>query len=169
LFDAPPSELASSAAAVPFFVREATMNRTDLALLLMSHVAGSPAESYPLDRIRVQKGVFLLTQRGNPAWRPLYTYRPYNWGPYSSQLAIDTDAMLSRGYLESVPGARHGQYRTTATGEDRARQLWGGISEQERSFIRTVRAYVTSRSFTQLLREVYAAYPNYATASQFSG
>jgi len=36
-------------------------------------------------------------------------------------------------------------------------------------FIRSVRAYVTHKSFTQLLREVYAEYPEFATASQFSG
>lgn len=145
------------------------MERSELALLTMSRLAGSPDERYPLDRIRVQKAIFLLTQRGSPAWRSLYSYRPYNWGPYSSGVASDTDTLVRAGLLEDVPGARHGQYRTTPSGESRAELIWATLSAQERSFIRTVRAYVTGRSFTELLREVYAAYPDFASASQFSG
>jgi uncharacterized protein len=145
------------------------LDRSDLALLTMSQIAGSHGEQYPLDRIRVQKAIFLLTQRGSRQWRHLYDYRPYNWGPYSSQLASDTEILIREGLLEDVPGAQHGRYRTTPIGESRAREAWKSLSDQEQSFLRTVRGYVTSRSFTQLLREVYAAYPDYATASQFSG
>jgi uncharacterized protein len=145
------------------------VNRSDLALLTMSQLASAPGEPFPLDRIRVQKAIFLLTQRGPPDWKPLYQYRPYNWGPYSSQLAADTESLIRAGYLEDVPGARHGQYRATTLGEAYADQVWATLSAKEQHFIRSVRAYVTNRSFTQLLREVYAAYPDYATASQFSG
>ncbi len=145
------------------------LDRSELALLTISQLAENPGEQYPLDRIRVQKAIFLLTQRGSPAWRSLYSYYPYNWGPYSSELSSDTDALVRAGLLENVPGARYGQYRATPHGEARASQAWVALTAQEQSFIRTVRAYVTSRSFTQLLREIYAAYPDYATASQFSG
>jgi len=46
---------------------------------------------------------------------------------------------------------------------------WMSGLPPEMEFIRSVRAYVTHKSFTQLLREVYAEYPEFATASQFSG
>lgn len=162
--------LAQGPFSVRFSVRgRCTLERSELALLTMSQLAAGLGEPYPLDRIRVQKAVFLLTKRGSLAWRNLYAYRPYNWGPYSSQLSSDTDALVRAGLLEDVPGARYGQYRATPRGEALAAQAWAALSSQEQSFIRTVRAYVTSRSFTQLLREVYAAYPDFATASQFSG
>lgn len=147
------------------------MNRNELALAIMSQLAGGPGEQHALDRIRVQKAVFLLTQRGNPNWRELYDYRPYNWGPYSSQLAADMDTLVGQGLAEvvEVPGSRYGAYRTTAEGEAAATSAWSALQQTERDFIRSVRRYVIAKSFTQLLREVYAEYPEFATASHFSG
>ena len=137
----------------------------------MSQLATQPGEQYPLDRIRIQKAVFLLTHRGSPSWKTLYKYNPYNWGPYSSQLAADIGMLVAQGLLEveDVPGSQHGAYRLTARGEARARDIWATMTPREMSFISSVRAYVTHRSFTQLLREVYAEYPEFATASYFSG
>jgi uncharacterized protein YwgA len=139
--------------------------------MLMSQLAGNPGEPYPLDRIRAQKAVFLLTRRGSEAWKTLYNYQPYNWGPYSSQLASDLDRLVRLNCLEvaEVPGSRYGRYRTTIGGEDRAQQIWTGLKPSESEFIRSVRAYVTHRSFTELLREVYAEYPEFASVSYFSG
>lgn len=147
------------------------MDGRDLTLTMMSQLASAPGEQYPLDRIRIQKAIFLLTRRGSPGWRGLYPYRPYNWGPYSSQLTFDIGELVGQGLLEveDVPASRYDQYRTTAAGDAHAREIWAALTDPERAFIRSVRAYVTHMSFTQLLREVYAAYPEFATASQFSG
>jgi uncharacterized protein len=145
------------------------VNRSDLALLTVSPLAAAPGEQYPLDRIRIQKLLFLLTRRGSPSWRSLYNYIPYNWGPYSSQLTFDIGDLVRRGLIERDDSAsRYDQYRTTVEGEARAREIWSSLTPPEQAFIRSVRAYVTHRSFTQLLREVYAEYPEFATASQFS-
>jgi len=147
------------------------LERCDLALAVISDLAGAVGEEYPLDRIRMQKAVFLLVQRGSPDWRALYRYVPYDWGPYSSQLASDIRNMEHDGLLEVERGAagRYGAYRTTPRGALVAAQIWERLSQPEREFIRLVRAYVTHRSFTDLLREVYAAYPEFATASRFTG
>jgi hypothetical protein len=128
-------------------------------------------ESYPLDRIRTQKAMFLLDRRGNPEWQQLYNFKPYNWGPYSSQLISDIDQLVGQGLVEveEVSGSRYGRYRTTAAGEAQAAAIWPELRPQEQDFIRSVRGYVTRRSFTQLLREVYAEYPEFATVSYFSG
>lgn len=143
----------------------------DLALVLASDHAKGDAEAHPLDRIRMQKAVFLLIQRGSESWRHLYTYRPYDWGPYSGQLQADLDMLMFDGSLRVAPvaGRRYGCFETTATGEDRAEDLWEALDVPAQQFIRAVRGYVTSRSFTQLLREVYAEYPEYATNSRFQG
>lgn len=50
------------------------MRSMDLPLLLASDEARSGDEPFPLDRIRMQKAVFLLTQRGSAAWATLYRY-----------------------------------------------------------------------------------------------
>lgn len=147
------------------------MERRDLALAVISDLAGAADEEYPLDRIRMQKAVFLLVQRGSPEWRAFYRYVPYDWGPYSSQLVSDIRTMEDDGLLEVERGAasRYGRYRTTPKGAVAAAEIWERLGAPEREFIRLVRAYVTHRSFTQLLREVYAAYPEFATASRFTG
>jgi uncharacterized protein len=147
------------------------VNRSDLALAMMSRLASSGDEQYPFDRIRIQKAMFLLTQRGSSGWRDLYEYKPYNWGPYSSQLASDMDSMVREGLVEEeeVSSSRQPSYGATAAGEARAATTWSALQNAERDFVRSVRSYVTSRSFTQLLREVYAEYPEFATASYFTG
>lgn len=119
----------------------------------------------------MQKGVFLLAQRGSPAWRTLYDYEPYDWGPYSRPLARDLETLLGQRQLilEPVPGNRYNTYNVTPSGERAADNIWAGLNEAERQFVRAVREYVTSRSFSDLLREVYAAYPAYATKSRFAG
>jgi uncharacterized protein YwgA len=154
-----------------FSVREAQLDRRDLALLMMSELADTSGERFPLDRIRLQKAIFLLTRRGSADWRTLYNYKPYNWGPYSSQLTFDLGELMGEGLLDvqDATGSRYGRYRDTAEGEACAREIWATLTDSEQAFIRSVRAYVTDRSFTELLREVYAEYPEFATASQFSG
>ncbi len=145
------------------------MERSDLPLLLSSQMVAGGAQQFPLDRIRMQKAVFLLTQRGSNAWRALYSYRPYNWGPYSSALTGDLDRLV-RGRalaIDQFPGSSYGSYVATPAGEDHAEQVWSSLSSSERKFVQAVRTYVTSKSFKTLLREVYAAYPDFATASRF--
>ncbi len=145
------------------------MKSADLPLLLASDCAAEGQDKFPLDRIRMQKAIFLLTQRGSEGWRDLYTYRPYDWGPYSRALASDIDVLIETGNLEIEPfsGNRYGSYTATDSGEQRATQVWSRLDAHEKTFVRNVRKYVTSASFNKLLREVYAAYPEFATKSRF--
>jgi uncharacterized protein len=147
------------------------MRSSDLPLLLAAGLSASGGEPYPLDRVRMQKAVFLLVERGGGGFRGLYKYRPYNWGPYSDDLASDLRALEAAGYIgaEAPATGRYGQYTLTPAGEIEAGRVWANLSEVERSFVAEVRRYVTHSSFSKLLREVYAAHPEYATASQFRG
>ncbi len=141
------------------------------SLLLASAEAAGSAERYPLDNVRMQKAVFLLTQRGPEGWRSSYGFEPYNWGPFSRLLAAELRDKTEAGELATfdAPGSRHAGYRATAVGEAEISAAWHGLTDREKNFVRTVRRYVTSKSFNDLLREVYAEYPDYATRSQFSG
>jgi uncharacterized protein YwgA len=140
-----------------------------LPVLLAADRYGSADESEPLDRIRMQKGVFLFAKRGPKDWRDIYCYLPFDWGPYSSALASDLSDLVAEGLLdyEQVPGRRFGRYRTTPAGE----RALAGIPLDPRidTFVRAVRHFVTTRSFSELLRDVYAAFPVYATRSRFQG
>lgn len=153
-----------SAAAVPW-------QRWALPLLLCSRGPGASDGDHPLDRVRMQKAVFLLIQRGPATWRSYYAYAPYNWGPYCRDLNDDlrrlVDARLVR--LSTADGSRYGRFELTSDGEEVAAELRRHLPPAEREFVTTVRAYVTSRNFNDLLREVYAAYPDYASKSKWSG
>jgi len=146
------------------------VDRRTLPLLLASSRSAGADESQPLDRLRMQKGVFLLEQRGPAEWRRVYRYQPYNWGPYSSDLADDVDSLIFGGLLRTESGAsRYPAYRTTRSGEDWLDENMGVFPKQYRKFVKETRRFVTTRSFGKLLKDVYAEYPEFATRSQFVG
>lgn len=142
-----------------------------LPLLLASDTSAVREETEPLDRVRLQKGVFLLMMRGPAGWKDLYSFTPYDWGPYSFSLASIIEELVAAGYLEkeAFPGRRYLRYRTTRTGEDLLGDIASKMTGQERAFVKEVRRYVNSRPFARLLREVYKAYPEFAVNSRFSG
>lgn len=147
------------------------MDERLLPLLLASDRCAGSSETEPLDRLRMQKGVFLLAMRGLPEWRESFKFTPYDWGPYSFDLASTIESLLADGLLtkDLVPGRRYSRYRTTQAGERLITELATGHLHNERIFICAVREYVTSRSFARLLREVYKAYPDFAVNSRFAG
>lgn len=119
----------------------------------------------------MQKGVFLLQMGGPETWRRLFSFHPYDWGPYSRQLSSRVSGLQTEGLLDVDPVTTTGYpaYRTTTAGEEAARSIQRELTATEWEFIRRVRRFVTTRSFTQLLRDVYKAFPEYATASRFQG
>lgn len=147
------------------------MNRRYLPLLLASDRFAPSKEQEPLDRLRLQKGVFLLEMRGSDDWKELYQYVPWDWGPFSRELAVEVNELVAGGLIEEEPvqWRRYPRYRTTSTGEEKIDKVIPTLSAHQQEYIQKVRAYVTSRSFSQLLREVYKAFPKYAAASRFQG
>lgn len=147
------------------------MDRRLLPLLLASDASAGPSEAEPLDRLRMQKGVFLSAKRGPANWSELYSFTPYDWGPYSFDLASMLEHLVADGLLEkeAFPGKRYLRYRTTASGERVIQNLVDQVTAEEYSFVRAIRAYVSTRSFARLLREVYKEYPEFAVNSRFAG
>jgi hypothetical protein len=119
----------------------------------------------------MQKAVFLVGQRGPTAWQDLYPYRPYHWGPYSRELAADLESLVDLTLLDLVPRAdrRYDAYRATPTGDAWADLQFGTEPPAYLIFIGAVRQFVTNRSFSQLLRDVYAEFPDFASRSRFTG
>lgn len=145
------------------------MDRDVLPLLFAADWAAPAQTIQPLDRLRMQKGVFLLQEKGPNAWR-VFKFHPYDWGPYSRELAGELDELLSKGALEEKqPGARYGSYRTASRVRERLRQYWDALSPAEQTLIKQVRRFVQTTSFSALLKEIYSAYPEYATRSRFTG
>jgi len=151
-----------------FSGRQLTPSRAHLLpLLLAADKSATQEETQPLDRLRMQKGIFLLEQRGPLGWRDMYTYKPYNWGPYSPALADDLELLVRSGYLHKVPTpGGYAAYRTTTLGDTAATRYLDELPSGVLDYIRDVRKFVTTRTFGKLLRDVYAAFPEYATKSR---
>jgi hypothetical protein len=70
---------------------------------------------------------------------------------------------------EDVAGRDWQRYSPSPAGVEAAREFAESQKPVSVQWMGSCRRFLTERSFTQLLRDVYAAYPEYATASQFSG
>jgi uncharacterized protein YwgA len=147
----------------------AALNRPDWLLLLLDRDALGAEGPEGLDPVRIQKGMFLLSKRG-PA-RGLYDFRAYDWGPFSSDIYTDLAMLARRGYLseERVLGRTWSTYRVTAQGHERAVTVAANAGAGSSTWLRQAREFLTSRSFAQLLREIYELYPDYAVNSRFGG
>jgi hypothetical protein len=144
-------------------------DRCTWLLLLLDRGALGSSGPDELDPVRIQKGMFLLSERG-PA-RGVYTFQAYDWGPFSSAIYADLASLTRQGYLaeEKVPGRTWSTYRVTARGHERAAAAAAQVGEVATSWLRQAREFLTTRSFAQLLREIYALYPDYAVNSRFGG
>lgn len=62
-------------------------DRSDWLLLLLDRAALEASGPDELDPVRIQKGMFLLSERGSA--RGLYNFRAYDWG-HSAQPSMRT-------------------------------------------------------------------------------
>jgi hypothetical protein len=144
-------------------------DRSGWLVLLLDRDALGATGPEELDPVRVQKGMFLLSKRG-PA-RGLYAFRAYDWGPFSSAIYSDLDALVAQGYLDRqrVPGRTWCTYRVTPSGHEVASGMAQQIGAANVGWLRSAREFLTTRSFAQLLREIYEEYPDFAVNSRFGG
>ncbi len=139
------------------------MERTDWLLLFI----GLPGGHYDTDQLRVMKGLFLLGQEGPQELRDLYNFAPYDFGPFDAGIYRDLDVLEAQNLItvDEVPGTSKRLYRVTPDGKQRIDALITSLSHATAQKVQEVKMYVTSRSFIDLLREVYAKYPAYAVNS----
>lgn len=143
--------------------------RSDWLLLLLDRAALGAQGPEDLDPVRIQKGMFLLGKRG-PA-PGLYEFQPYDWGPFSSAIYADLASLTQQGYLaeERMLGRTWSTYRVTDRGHQRASATAALVGAASTAWLRQAREFLTTRSFAQLLREIYAMYPDMAVNSRFGG
>jgi len=137
------------------------LTQDDVLLLIADGATGS----YPLDPIRLMKGAFLVTQLGRPAWRRLFEFRPYHYGPFDSSVYSARNRLMHAGLLDAEHVGRYPRYELTPEGDARVAQLERGAASGDADWFRQIGRYVTTRPFAQLLEEVYERYPDFAVRS----
>lgn len=136
-----------------------SVDRDDLLLLIAKGAEDGP---YPFDAIRTMKSAFIVSQRGLPEWRGLFAFQPYDYGPFDAAVYRSRDALLGQGFLQRAGG--YDACVLTDEGRGRAAQLEGWLGENA-DWLKRIGRWACSRSFAQLLREVYAEYPDFAARS----
>jgi DNA-binding PadR family transcriptional regulator len=132
----------------------------DILLLIADGATGS----FDLDPIRLMKGGFLAWEQGPEEWKDLFAFRAYDYGPFDSRLYRARDDLISQGLMSVTRKGRYDSYALTEAGQTRVNELRYAQPENV-EYLHRVGNYVTSRSFTDLLREIYAAFPEFATNS----
>ena len=139
------------------------MNRQDWLLLAIAQAGGKG-----LSPIQIQKTMFLLRmEAADYVGQRFYTFKPYNYGPFSSVIYKDVDLLVFSGVLREQQSNNYNIYVATTAGRDRAKTLIQQLDEKPKHYLVKLVRWVTSIGFAQLLRSVYAKYPKYAVNSLF--
>lgn len=117
-----------------------------------------------LEPLQIMKGMFLATMRGPADAVEGYTFRPYDYGPFTPEVYRDLDELAGAGLIaqEAVPGRSWRTYRPTELGFARAAEA---LIEAPKPLVQALDdayQFVSRRGFLRLLRDIYAAYPDYA-------
>jgi hypothetical protein len=126
-----------------------------------------------LDPVRVQKGMFLFARSGDVPQREQYDFRPYDYGPMSSAIYSDLDALVAKGIIEPHPVSGKSWFRYTATDEGRAAagqclmKLTGEVEKENARRLFDIKQEISGVSFNQLLDRVYRDHPDMAVNSVF--
>jgi len=135
----------------------------DILLLIADGATGR----FDLDPVRLMKGSFLASEQGPHEWRELFNFKPYDYGPFDSHVYNARDQLIGEGLLSVTRRGRYDSYALTDAGKARVQQLRQNQPSEMVDYLERVGAYVTSRSFSDLLKEIYDAFPSFAQNSVF--
>jgi DNA-binding PadR family transcriptional regulator len=142
------------------------IQRKDLLMTLLLE-KGANEKSEPLDRIRIMKGLFLLS-REVPKLANLFHFEPYLYGAVSFDVYTELDALEHDGFVrttEEFSNERWNRYLLTSKGMVGAREASKNLPADIRDRIDSIKRYVTSKQTYELLKEIYAKYPAFAKRS----
>ena len=140
------------------------MNRTDLLLKIIT-----AANGYPLTPAQLQKVAFRLRMECSE-YMPdnFYAFRKYDYGPFSADIYRDAEQLEREGKITISVNPRGGWREYAATMSGMMTEM-GDISEEVSSYIVDKVGWARSRTFQELVREVYKMYPAYRENSVFQG
>ena len=120
--------------------------------------------------VQLQKALFLFGQEvGGMIGTEFYSFEPYDYGPFDAAIYDDLRRMMSAGQVREDwdPGRSWKHYTITVAGRRAALVLESDTDARLTEFLERIVVWVKGRSFSELLRSVYAAYPEFAVNSVF--
>lgn len=141
------------------------MENEDFTLLAISCTNGEG-----LSPIQLQKSLFLLGKSGLPGLpKDFYNYIPYNYGPFCITVYDDANTLVTEGLVATAreSGQSWSRYLITTQGLERAVELKEQVDDRLFTYLKEVISWIKPLSFTQLLRSIYAKYPEFRENSVF--
>src|SRR5262249_31213860 len=97
-----------------------------------------------------------------------YSFRPYNYGPFDSEVYADGEKLEGQQLVSiSRPTGRWKTYAATPAGVEKAQQLEKQADPDAAAYVRRVVTWARSLSFRDLVQSVYNAFPEMKTNSLF--
>jgi hypothetical protein len=131
------------------------------------------AKEKGLSPVQLQKSLFLLERRlpKDELGESFYEFTPYNYGPFDVKIYQDAEALEEFGWIAITQPAEHRwkSYQATSSGLELATKLRAKVSSRAGAYLDEVVTWVLGLSFRDLVRAIYAAYPEYRANSVFQG
>ena len=135
-------------------------------------LAIAAARGRTLSPVQLQKSLFLLGQQmPKEVGDEFYNFAPYNYGPFDSSIYADATDLATEGLIAITPasGQNWKKYSITTTGIESAKEVSNRVPNLAAQHLDALVTWVKSVSFQDLLKTVYAKYPQFATKSVFRG
>lgn len=142
------------------------IEKKDWTLLVLSAASGAT-----LSPVQLQKALFLFGKNAPGAIKgAFYNFKPYNYGPFDATVYADARTLDAEGLAVAGerPSRSWSEYSITPDGMKRAAEIEAELSPEAKSYLASIVAWVRRVSFEDLLRTVYARYPEYAANSVFN-
>lgn len=133
---------------------------------LLSAIAS--ADRGGLSPIQIQKIMFLMRMEARKhVSSNFYKFEPYNYGPFNSTIYRDVEDLVARGLVRQESAGNYSKVIITDSGAAEAKRVKASLPDEGRKYLKSVVKWVSGVSFTQLLKSIYAKYPDYAVNSVF--
>lgn len=131
-------------------------------------LAIAAAEGRALKPVQLQKTLFIVGRELRDVVGPgFYQFRAYDYGPFSHEVYRDAELLELEQLVAIERPNRWNQYRATPDGIARAQDLSSGVPQHARDYLQQVVSWAMDLSFQQLVRAVYARYPEMKANSKF--
>jgi hypothetical protein len=140
------------------------------ALLLFAPASPDSGPSPVPGKVHLAKELFLLWK--NELFRePLRQLRfePYRFGPWSDAIEAALDELVSRDLAQIRQSGRAQTIALTKSGMREASELWSTATPEMRAVLTDIKSNLNPLSTDALLARIYAAYPEFAVASEWRG
>ncbi len=142
------------------------MTRKDWALLVIAAAQGKPVSP-----VQLQKALFLIGQTLTPTQlqtQIFYDFAPYDYGPFDGAIYLDAEQLEREGLVSiNFPPLRSREYVATPAGVQHAAALEANLTPGVTHYLDEVVQWVSSLSFNELVRAIYAKYPAMKVNSVF--